>query len=294
VSTYTCIHHNQLKQAIHDCIHQAFAEEFRTHQRTRISIYSKNAAFVQKPHNKTPSVSQEDLVRMVNFLIDNAYVACGHKLFRQIIGIPMGLSCSPRLANLFLHFREYNWITNMINSNKKDILHQHFNACFRYLDDLFTGNNDNKINTYKQEIYGNMELIQQNTSPHKADWLNLQITTVDGQYRTSLYDKRKTFDFKPVQFTHITSNTPNTSKYSIIIGQMVTYARACGKYKDFVDCTIRDIKTMQNECNLDTALIHKKIQKFTTTHQHEYNKYFIPANILIKDIIQKTHKPTTH
>ena len=33
------------------------------------------------------------------FVIDNSYVAFKDKLYRQVIGIPMGTSCAPYLAN---------------------------------------------------------------------------------------------------------------------------------------------------------------------------------------------------
>ena len=36
------------------------------------------------------------------FLFDNIYIRFGSKLYRQIVGIPMGSNCAPLVANLFL------------------------------------------------------------------------------------------------------------------------------------------------------------------------------------------------
>ena len=39
----------------------------------------------------------------LTFLLDTIYIRFGSKLYRQIIGIPMGTNCAPLVADLF-HF----------------------------------------------------------------------------------------------------------------------------------------------------------------------------------------------
>ena len=36
------------------------------------------------------------------FLLDNIYIRFSTKLYRQIVGIPMGTNCAPFVADLFL------------------------------------------------------------------------------------------------------------------------------------------------------------------------------------------------
>ena len=36
------------------------------------------------------------------YLLDNIYIRFGTKLYRQIVGIPMGTNCAPLVADLFL------------------------------------------------------------------------------------------------------------------------------------------------------------------------------------------------
>ena len=38
----------------------------------------------------------------LTFLLDNNYIRLSTKLFRQILGIPMGTNCAPLVADLFL------------------------------------------------------------------------------------------------------------------------------------------------------------------------------------------------
>ena len=38
----------------------------------------------------------------LTFLLDNIYIRFGTKLYRQVVGIPMGTNCAPLVADLFL------------------------------------------------------------------------------------------------------------------------------------------------------------------------------------------------
>ena len=85
------------------------------------------------------SITEEQLVTHVEYLIDNIYVNIGNKVFRQCVGIPMGTDCAPLLANLFIFFYEYNYMKDLIKT--KLVLAKKFNNTMRYIDDLLTLNN---------------------------------------------------------------------------------------------------------------------------------------------------------
>ena len=85
--------------------------------------------------------SCRDLCPAIDFLINNIFVRFGCKVFRQVIGIPMGMNSAPLLADLFLHTYEYEFI---IKTMKGDITRAlQFNKTFRYIDNLLCVNNDN-------------------------------------------------------------------------------------------------------------------------------------------------------
>ena len=53
----------------------------------------------------------------INFLLDNSYFKVGKKIFRQVIGIPMGTDPAPFMANLFLYFYEKNFVLQLKKEN---------------------------------------------------------------------------------------------------------------------------------------------------------------------------------
>ena len=57
------------------------------------------------------------------------------KLYRQIIGIPMGTNCAPLVADLFLFCYERDFMLCQSDNNRADII-EAFNSTSRYLDDL--------------------------------------------------------------------------------------------------------------------------------------------------------------
>ena len=59
----------------------------------------------------------------------------GTKLYRQIVGIPMGTSCAPLIADLFLFCYERNYMASFSYNKETEII-QAFNTTSRYLDDL--------------------------------------------------------------------------------------------------------------------------------------------------------------
>ena len=46
--------------------------------------------------------TEEDVIKMLEFLVDNIFVVFAVKVFQQIIDIPMDTNCAPLLADIFL------------------------------------------------------------------------------------------------------------------------------------------------------------------------------------------------
>ena len=67
--------------------------------------------------------------------LNNIYIRFGNKLYRQIVGIPMGINCAPLVADLFLFCYERDFMTSLSNDNQTDII-EAFNSDSRHLDDL--------------------------------------------------------------------------------------------------------------------------------------------------------------
>ena len=67
--------------------------------------------------------------------MDNIYIRFGNKLYRQIVGIPMGTNCAPLVGDLFLFCYQRCFMTSLSGDNKANII-EAFNSTSRYLDDL--------------------------------------------------------------------------------------------------------------------------------------------------------------
>ena len=79
--------------------------------------------------------SCQNVCDALSFLVDNIYIRFGTKLYRQIVGMPMGTNCSPLVADLFLFCFERDFMKDLSSNNQADVI-KAFNSTSRYLDDL--------------------------------------------------------------------------------------------------------------------------------------------------------------
>ena len=65
------------------------------------------------------------------------YIRFGTKLYRQIIGIPMGTNCAPLVADLFLFCYEKDFMMSLSGVKQAEII-EAFKSTSRYLDGIRT------------------------------------------------------------------------------------------------------------------------------------------------------------
>ena len=53
----------------------------------------------------------------LHYLLDNIFLRFGSKLYRQIVGIPMGTNCAPLVADLFLFCYERDFMLSLTDNN---------------------------------------------------------------------------------------------------------------------------------------------------------------------------------
>ena len=56
----------------------------------------------------------------VSFLFDHMFITFGAKLYRKIVGIPMGTNCAPLVADLFLFSYERDFMQSFSKKNQHD------------------------------------------------------------------------------------------------------------------------------------------------------------------------------
>ena len=95
--------------------------------------------------------SETDIIKMLDFLIDNIFATFGGRVFQQTVGIPMGTNCAPLLADLFLYYYEADFMQELLRKKDKKLAIS-FNSTFRYIDDVLSLNNS-KFGDYEERIY---------------------------------------------------------------------------------------------------------------------------------------------
>ena len=58
----------------------------------------------------------------LTFLLDNILIRFGSKLYRQIVGIPMGTNCAPLVANLFLLSYDRDFMLSLSEDSQSDVI----------------------------------------------------------------------------------------------------------------------------------------------------------------------------
>ena len=84
--------------------------------------------------------SCQNVCEALIYLLDNIYIRFGTKLYRQIVGIPMGTNCAPLVADLFLFCYERDFMTSLSDVKQAEII-EAFKSTSRYLDDLLNIDN---------------------------------------------------------------------------------------------------------------------------------------------------------
>ena len=68
--------------------------------------------------------SDADVIKMLEYLIDNIFVEFRGRIFQQTIGIRMGTNCAPLLVDLFLWFHETDFYKGS-HESRKSVLPSH-------------------------------------------------------------------------------------------------------------------------------------------------------------------------
>ena len=96
---YTTLAHNLIKEKLLDLIERFYKQECKLY----LACNDKKAFFTSADHYRGYHLwSCQKECDALSFLFDNIYIRFVTKLYRQIVGIPMGTNCAPLVADLFL------------------------------------------------------------------------------------------------------------------------------------------------------------------------------------------------
>ena len=173
----------------------------------------------------------------------------------------MGTNAGPQIANVYLHFYEYEYIKKLKENNDEVSLKKLTNI-FRYQDDLISFNDFGKLGSVLNEIYPNEMVVNgTNISTRKCNYLDMTISIFQGKFRVTLYDKRKDYYFNVISYPFLDGNIPNNLSYGVFISPLVGFAKINTIVNGFYS-NMDDLITKLVCQGFNLAALRKKFIKF--------------------------------
>ena len=273
VFVFTTNHH--LKDKLVDLIEKTFQREGSLY----IACNDRNAFFTSDAVRNYNLWSCQKVCEALTFLLDNIYIRFGSKLYRQIIGIPMGTDCVPLVADLFLFCYERDFMLSLPEDNQSGVI-EAFNSTSRYLDDLLNIDN-NFFDSMVNRIYpSELQLNKANVSDTEASFLDLHLSISDGFVKTKIYDKRDDFDFDIVNFPFLDGDVPRSASYGVYISQLIRFARVSSHVDDFNTCN----KVLTAKLLRQGYRYHKRRKAFSKFYRRHFDivsKYNVGLKTLL-------------
>ena len=231
---YTTIPHQKLKERLTSIIRNAFIFKNGNRRYKYLVLGHEETYFVKEHADSKNKYSEDDIIKMLEFLVDNIFVVFAGKVIQQTVGIPMGTNCAPLLADIFLYSYVADFIQSLLSTGKKHLTSR-FNLTYRYIDDVLSINNPEFENYLGQMYPAELEIKDTTESTTSASYLDLLLSIGrNGQLHTSIYDKRDDFNFHITNFPFLSSNIPSSPAYGVFISQLRRYSRACSSYECFI------------------------------------------------------------
>jgi len=136
-------------------------------------LFCKKTKKTKKHSDSTKKLSENDIINMLEFLIDNIFVFFGGRVFQQTVGIPIGTNCVPLLIGLLLFSYEADFLQGILMKNKKNLARSYI-LTFRYVDDVLSLNNS-RFGDFVDRIYPiELEIKDTPETDRYASYLDLQ------------------------------------------------------------------------------------------------------------------------
>ena len=239
--------------------------------------------FVKEHSDSKSKYSEDDIIKMLEFLVDNIFVVFAGKVFQQTVGIQMDTNGAPLLADIFRYSYEADFKQSLLSTVRKQLASR-FNLTYRYIDDVLSINNP-EFEKYLGQMYlAELEIKDTTESTTSASYLDLLLSIGrDGQLHTSIYDKRDDFNFHITNFPFLYSNIPSSPAYGVFISQLIRYARACSSYECFILRAIRLSSKLFKQGYLVERL-ESSFRKFYGRYGDLIQQYEVTLSLMLNDI----------
>ena len=170
-----------------------------------------------KPREGSYAYTSDECVKLNNALVDNAYFKIGNYVFKQVIGIGMGIDPAPFQANLGLYFYEFKFQNAYQNNGTARKLNR--TQIFR--DSINTKNDDGVFSANMKKIYPpELELCKENKDTTQCgSVLEINVSIKNRKVETSVFDKRDDFNFENVKYQSTESNIHDSTLHVVFLSQ---------------------------------------------------------------------------
>ena len=221
--------------------------------------------FTSENPKKYHAWSCQNVCDTLILLLDTIFIRLGTKLYRQVVGIPMGTNCAPLVADLYLFCYERDFMISLSDDKQADVI-AGFNTTSRYLDDILNINNVYFDDMLSQLYPLDLQLNKANTSNTETAFLDLHLSISYDIVSTKMYDKRDDFDFKIVNFPFLDDDVPRSTSYGVYISQLIRFARA--------SCYVTNFNTRNKLITQKRLKQGYRYHKLRKTFSKFYRRYY--------------------
>ena len=239
-----------------------------------MSVSGTHAYLTLTKSTKVLSFTADDIIKCIGFLIDNSFIMFRGVIYRQVIGIPMGISCGPHLANVFLSVYEKDFIQQLVEEDNISDAKLLSDVC-RYQDDCLVINDDNLFNSVFEKIYPpSMKLDRTNISRDKTNYLDCTISIHRGKFIYKSYDKRQSYNFKVINYPDLISNVPIGPTYGVFTSQLLRFCEINNIVDNFKKDIMELIEKLRAQ-NFNLKVLRLKYLDFCIRYINTWGKYGI-------------------
>ena len=244
-----------------------------------VNVFTQKAFWSNEWKKGYTNFTLHHVLDALEFVLNNTYVKFGDYIFLQTKGIPMGGNASPLIADLYLSWLEFSFLSKL---EKKDtgLIYSLRHNC-RYIDDIATPNFDNFLSIASQ-IYPKEIPLEPNDGNGLHDtFLDLDISICDSDFIFKVFHKVDLFNFEVISFPFLESNIPQRICYSTFFSQLIRFLRICSNIHGFAE----RVQLLWNKLmvrNYEATVLKRYFKKFICQYSDEIVKY----GYSLSDILQ--------
>ena len=123
---YTTLPHNSIKDKLIVLLKEPSIEKALL----TLDVTTETHFLLRRKPKKYHAWSCKNVGDALTLLLDNIFIQFGTKLYRQVVGIPMGTDCAALVADLFLFCYERDFMMSLSDYKQAGVIDS------RYLDDI--------------------------------------------------------------------------------------------------------------------------------------------------------------